>query len=81
MSDQLAPSSGKRGTRRAFSCLAPVIVGSLVLYFIMPRVGFEETWRWYIPEMLLLGLNVAVLLIGGVMWLLARLEAKKRKGG
>jgi hypothetical protein len=80
MSDQ--PTTGSRRTgRRYFGWLTPFIAASLVLYFFMPRVGFEETLRWYKPEMVLLGINVAVLLVGGAMWLLARREEKKQTGG
>jgi hypothetical protein len=79
MSNQPTHDTGKRRTRRAFGYFTPVIVYGLLVYLLVPRAGFDDTLQWYIPEMLLLGFNVAVLLVGGAMWLFAKPAGKRRK--
>jgi hypothetical protein len=81
MSNQPTRDTGTRRTRRAFGYFTPVIVGSLLVYLLMPRAGFDDTLQWYMPEMVLLGVNVVILLVGVAMWLFARQKVKRRKGG
>jgi hypothetical protein len=76
MSDK--PATRKTGGKPRGGWIIPAILVSLVVYLLLPRRGFEDTWNWYAPEFILLTFAVGILLLGGAEHLLAMLRKKGR---